>query len=1059
MVYNHKEIERKWQEKWEKDGIYRAEDKSSKPASAPQDAELRRGKDNFYCLIEFPYPSGEGLHVGHPRSYTAMDIIARKKRMEGKNVLYPIGWDAFGLPTENYAIKTGVHPKIATEKNIKNFMRQLKSLGFSFDWSREINTTDPEYYKWTQWMFLQFFKHGLAYKTKMAINWCLKCKIGLANEEVVNGKCERCGGEVEKRQKEQWMIKITKYAQRLIDDLDKVDYLPRIKDQQINWIGRSEGAEVDFKIKTGEINLGEKHSSKKIEKMFEILDEVNEAISKEKIKIWFNGTFGVAGYYGHVFDDPHDVDCGVLEKDLDKAREIIEKLGYKKIEDKENPKFKVSVYDAGDFTLEIGTFDRDLGDKIVKLEGREFRVPEADWFAECYRITAPKERRAGKNDALRAEFLESISENLKIKVFTTCPDTLFGATYMVLAPEHEIIQKLKSKIQNLAEVEKYIEKSKRKSDLERTELQKEKTGVELEGIKAINPVNNEEIPVWVADYVLTGYGTGAIMAVPAHDERDFEFAKKFNLQIKKVVQPPQVIPNSPFQAGASSGAIGNLQGDIESECFSGYGMSINSDFLSGLLTLDAKEKMTEWLEKNNVGKKTVNYKLRDWVFSRQRYWGEPIPLVFCPACAKASAGEENAGWLPIREEDLPVELPEVEKYEPTDNGESPLANMHDWINVKCPKCGGEAKRETDTMPNWAGSSWYFLRYTDPKNKKEFASAEALKNFMPVDWYNGGMEHVTLHLLYSRFWHKFLYDIGVIPKECGDEPYKKRTSHGMILGEGGEKMSKSRGNVINPDEMVKLYGADTLRVYEMFMGPFDQAIPWDTKGLVGCRRFLEKVWGLKEKIIVKKEGETKENLDEWQNSMAVKYGSNEEMERRQNIKKIQEIKEAKKLLHQTVKKVGEDIEGIKFNTAIAQMMIFINGGFPLVDELKIKYPELELGDNEIKQILKEDFEIFLKLLAPFAPHIAEELWSKIGNKTSIHLEKWPEYDKSLIVDEEIELIVQINGKLRDKIKIKADLGEEEAKKIVLESEKVKIWIDGKKIKQVVFVKGKLMNIVV
>ena len=921
MVYNHKEIERKWQEKWEKDGIYRAEDKSSKPASAPQDAELRRGKDNFYCLIEFPYPSGEGLHVGHPRSYTAMDIIARKKRMEGKNVLYPIGWDAFGLPTENYAIKTGVHPKIATEKNIENFTRQLKSLGFSFDWSREINTTDPEYYKWTQWMFLQFFKHGLAYKTKMAINWCLKCKIGLANEEVVNGKCERCGGEVEKRQKEQWMIKITKYAQRLIDDLDKVDYLPRIKDQQINWIGRSEGAEVDFRVV---IASGAKQSH----------------------------------------------DKGIAASSLD------------------------------------GT---------------------------------------PRNDV--------------IKVFTTRPDTLFGATYMVLAPEHELVRKLRSSIRNWGEVEEYIEKSKRKSDLERTELQKEKTGVELEGIKAINPVNNEEIPVWVADYVLTGYGTGAIMAVPAHDERDFEFAKKFNLQIKKVVQPPQVIPNSPFQAGASSGAIGNLQGDIESECFSGYGMSINSDFLSGLLTLDAKEKMTEWLEKNNVGKKTVNYKLRDWVFSRQRYWGEPIPLVFCPACAKASAGEENAGWLPIREEDLPVELPEVEKYEPTDNGESPLANMHDWINVKCPKCGGEAKRETDTMPNWAGSSWYFLRYTDPKNKKEFASAEALKNFMPVDWYNGGMEHTTLHLLYSRFWHKFLYDIGVIPKECGDEPYKKRTSHGMILGEGGEKMSKSRGNVINPDEMVKLYGADTLRVYEMFMGPFDQAIPWDTKGLVGCRRFLEKVWVLKEKIIVKKEGETKENLDEWQNSMAVKYGSNEEMERRQNIKKIQEIKEAKKLLHQTVKKVGEDIEGIKFNTAIAQMMIFINGGFPLVDELKIKYPELELGDNEIKQILKEDFEIFLKLLAPFAPHIAEELWSKIGNKTSIHLEKWPEYDKSLIVDEEIELIVQINGKLRDKIKIKADLGEEEAKKIVLESEKVKIWIDGKKIKQVVFVKGKLMNIVV
>ncbi|OGF20659.1 hypothetical protein A2316_03900 [Candidatus Falkowbacteria bacterium RIFOXYB2_FULL_38_15] len=1028
MTYNHQKIEKEWQKKWEEDEIYRADNNLKKPASAPQDPELRRGKDNFYCLIEFPYPSGEGLHVGHPRSYTAMDIIARKKRMEGKNVLYPIGWDAFGLPTENYAIKTGVHPKIATEKNIENFTRQLKSLGFSFDWSREINTTDPEYYKWTQWMFLQFFKHGLAYKTKMAINWCLKCKIGLANEEVVNGKCERCGGEVEKRQKEQWMIKITKYAQRLIDDLDKVDYLPRIKDQQINWIGRSEGATVKFKVKS------------------------------EKLKV-------------------------------------------------------------------------------------------------------------------------------DIEVFTTRPDTLFGATYMVLAPEHEIIPDLKSQISNLKEVDDYIEKSKRKSDLERTELQKEKTGVDLEGIKAINPVNNEEIPVWVADYVLTGYGTGAIMAVPAHDERDLEFAKKFNLQIKKVVQPPQVIPNSPFQAGASSGAIGNLQGDIESECFSGYGMSINSDFLSGLLTLDAKEKMTEWLEKNNVGKKTVNYKLRDWVFSRQRYWGEPIPLVHCEKCAEAKpkflflhafkdssgrvfwpwlkselekrgfevfapnlpnsnkpnlkeqtkfisenfniddktiivahslggvlamkmlaennlkakkiimvappaktefkdgkkrpAVEEfcdwkfnyskikkavgevvviadkedsvvpieqpkeiatelnakfvevvapaphfncveapmildniltgdilNPGWVPY--EDLPVKLPDVKKYEPIDSGESPLANMQDWINVKCPKCGGEAKRETDTMPNWAGSSWYFLRYTDPKNNKEFASAEALKNFMPVDWYNGGMEHTTLHLLYSRFWHKFLYDIGVIPKECGDEPYKKRTSHGMILGEGGEKMSKSRGNVINPDEMVKLYGADTLRVYEMFMGPFDQAIPWDTKGLVGCRRFLERVWKVKMK---------NEKL-----KVAVK-----------NEKLLKE-------LHRTIKKVGEDIEEMKFNTAIAQMMIFINA----------------VGEEEIDV---ENWKLFLQILAPFAPHLAEELWANLGNKTSIHLEKWPEHDKSLIVDEEIELIVQINGKLRDKIKIKADLGEEEAKKIVLESEKVKNWIDGKKIKQVVFVKGKLMNIVI
>jgi leucyl-tRNA synthetase len=931
MTYNHKEIERKWQEKWEKDDIYRAKDKFNKPASAKATA----GEDKFYCLIEFPYPSGEGLHVGHPRSYTAMDIIARKKRMEGKNVLYPIGWDAFGLPTENYAIKTGVHPKIATEKNIKNFTRQLKSLGFSFDWSREINTTDPAYYKWTQWMFLQFFKHGLAYKKKMAINWCLKCKIGLANEEVVNGKCERCGGEVEKRQKEQWMIKITKYAERLIDDLEKVDYLPQIKEQQINWIGKSEGAEVDFRVV--------------------IASEAKQS------------------------------------------------------------------YDRG--------------------------------------IAASLPSVAPRNDI--------------IKVFTTRPDTLFGATYMVLAPEHELVQKLsaqggstfggKSQISNLKEVEEYIEKSKRKSDLERTELQKEKTGVEIKGIKAINPVNNEEIPVWVADYVLTGYGTGAIMAVPAHDERDFEFAFYRGLPIKWVVEPPidLAIDNDHFfyppkDSRVTSGELTNKQ-KLESlnkkiedlhlgrNCYMGEGKAVNSDFLDGLKTIEAKKKITEWLEKNNVGKRAVNYKLRDWVFSRQRYWGEPIPLIFCGNCKKLVENSKsktlnskqiqnpkskiqnfnqgellNPGW--VLDENLPIKLPDVKKYEPTDSGESPLANMEDWINMKCPKCGGGAKRETDTMPNWAGSSWYFLRYTDPKNNKEFASAEAIKNFMPVDWYNGGMEHVTLHLLYSRFWYKFLFDIGAISRECGDEPFKKRTAHGMILGEGGEKMSKSRGNVVNPDEIVENYGADTMRVYEMFMGPFDQAIPWDTKGLIGVRRFLERVFIVSSNLI-----------NDFQSS---------------NVKA-----QMSKLIHKTVKKVSEDIESMKFNTAISTLMIQFNGidnnpdWRPKIEKMKGKY-ECDI----------EALKIFLRLLAPFAPHLAEELWHELGNKNSIHLEKWPEYDPALIVDEEIELVVQVNGKLRDKIKIKADLEEEEVKKIVLGSEKVKNWIDGKKIRQIVFVKGKLMNIV-
>jgi len=801
--------------------------------------------------------------------------------MEGKNVLYPIGWDAFGLPTENYAIKTGIQPAIATAKNIKNFTRQLKALGFSFDWSREINTTDPEYYKWTQWMFLQFFKHGLAYKDKIAINWCTKCKIGLANEEVVNGACERCGGKVEKRMKEQWMLKITKYADRLINDLKKVDYEPQIKEQQINWIGRSEGAEIDFGVK--------------------------------------------------------------------------------------------------------------------KQEAR-------------------------------------------IKVFTTRPDTLFGATYLVVAPEHEIIKNYKLQITNYKEVEEYIKAAKEKSDLERTMAWEEvptlrrdarisdqikdsekfgkKTGVELKGIKAINPANGAEIPIWVADYVLPHYGTGAIMAVPAHDQRDYDFAKKYGLPIVQVIQPIEQNQKPKTK---------NQKYIKLDEAYEGEGVLVNSGEFSGMTSEKARWEITEWLAEKGLAKKAVNYKLRDWVFSRQRYWGEPIPLVFCPACKKQAENQKseirnpklsegeilNQGWIPVPDDELPVELPKVKKYKPTETGESPLAAIGKWVKTKCPRCGGPARRETDTMPNWAGSSWYFLRYTDPKNKKEFASKKKIKYWMPVDWYNGGMEHTTLHLLYSRFWYKFLYDIGVIPKECGDEPYKKRTSHGLILGEGGEKMSKSRGNVVNPDDVVARFGADTMRVYEMFMGPFDQAIPWDEKGIIGIFRFLERVWRL-------------------QNKLKTKNTNNKD--------KIQNVK-LERLAHQTIKKVGEDIEQMKFNTAVSALMILANA----------------MANEKI--ISRAMWENFLKIFAPFAPHITEELWEKLGNKKSIHLEKWPVYDSALITEEEVSLVVQVNGKLRDTIKVRADISEEEAKKVAMESEKIKKWIEGKEIKKMIFVKGKLINIVI
>ena len=797
MAYNPNEIEPKWQGYWEKQGFYRAEDFSKKP--------------KYYVLIEFPYPSGEGLHVGHCRSYSAMDAVARKKRMEGFNVLYPIGWDAFGLPTENYAIRTGIHPRVATDQNVANFKRQLKSLGLSFDWSREIDTTNQKYYKWTQWIFLKLFEKGLAYQAEIPINWCPSCKIGLADEEVIEGRHERCGEKVIRKKLRQWMIKITEYADRLIEDLKKVDYLEKIKTQQINWIGKSSGAEIKFKI---------------------------------------------------------------------------------------------------------GKFE--------------------------------------------------------VKVFTTRLDTIFGVTALVLAPENSIIGNLKFKVENWEEVEKYIKEVGQKTEFERTQLEKIRTGVPLKGIFAINPINNGKIPVWVGDYVIGTYGGGAVMVVPAHDKRDYDFAKKYGLEIREVV------------AG----------GNISKEAFVDYGKLVNSGQFSGLSSQEAIEKIADWLEKKDLGKKSVQYKLRDWVFSRQHYWGEPIPIIHCQKC----------GQVPVPEKDLPVELPYVERYQPTGTGESPLAAISEWVNTRCPKCKGPVRRETDTMPNWAGSNWYFMRYCDPKNDKRLADPKKLKYWLPVDWYNGGMEHTTLHLLYSRFIYKFLYDIGIAPTP---EPYQKRTSHGIVLAEDGRKMSKSFGNVINPDDIVKEYGADTLRIYEMFMGPFDQAIAWSNKGVKGVRRFLERFWNL----VLGCRDNKKSDI------------------------------EAEKKIHKLNKKIDEDLEAMKFNTTVSAFMEFVN--FGLKNEGKI-------GRDIIKRALV--------LLAPLAPHITEELWQALGEGDSIHNQTWPRYDEKLVKEEIITLVIQINGKVRDKIEVEADISEEKAKEIAVSREKIKKWIEGKEIKKIVFVPGKLINFV-
>ncbi len=799
MKHEFKEIEPKWQKKWEQARAFHAENDYTKP--------------KYYALVEFPYPSGQGLHVGHPRSYTALDIVARKRRMQGYNVLYPMGWDAFGLPTENFAIKNHIHPEIVTAQNVAHFKAQLQSLGLSFDWEREINTTDPAYYRWTQWIFLQLFKHGLAYKKEMSVNWCTSCKCVLANEEVVNGVCERCGSEVIHKVKSQWMLKITAYAQRLIDDLSDVNYLERVKTSQINWIGRSTGAEVEF--------------------------------------------------------------------------------------------------------------DTTGGDKLI--------------------------------------------------VYTTRPDTLFGATYMVMSPEHPYIDKWADRITNMDAVRAYREASARKSDFERTEMAKEKTGVRLEGVAAINPVNGKETPIFISDYVLMSYGTGAIMAVPGHDTRDWEFAKKFGLPIIEVVKG----------------------GDVEKEAFTdcATGIMVNSGFLDGLPVEEAKKAIIRWLEEHKKGETKVNYKLRDWVFSRQRYWGEPIPLVNCPKC----------GWVAIPEEELPLRLPEVESYEPTDNGESPLAKLTDWVKTTCPCCGGPAKRETDTMPQWAGSSWYFLRYCDPHNANALAAKEALDYWMPVDWYNGGMEHTTLHLLYSRFWHKFLYDIGVV--SC-KEPYAKRTSHGMILGENGEKMSKSRGNVVNPDDVIAQYGADTLRMYEMFIGDFEKTAPWNTSSIKGVKRFLERVAALTD-IMTPEEGYSPE-LE----------GS----------------------FHKLIRKVSEDIEGLKCNTAIAAMMSVLN----------------EINDKG--SVTRGELRTFITLLNPFAPHLTEEMNEAIGGKEMLVHAKWPEYDPAKCVDAAVEIAVQISGKIKARLMIPSDAAEEEVKALVMADANVQAALAGKSIIKEIYVKGKLYNIV-
>jgi leucyl-tRNA synthetase len=1139
--YDPKTIEGKWQAKWEEQGAFSAHDDSEKP--------------KYYCLIEFPYPSGQGLHIGHIRSNTAMDIVARKRRMEGYDVLYPMGWDAFGLPTENYAIKTGIHPREVTCQNTDNFRRQLKSIGFSFDWSREINTTDPGYFKWTQWIFLQMLKKGLAYKAKMMINWCPSCKIGLANEEVIDGKCERCGSETEKREKEQWMLAITKYADRLHDDLDTVDYLEKIKIQQRNWIGRSEGTTVDFRI------IPERRPKVIIIHGFEGNPDIGW-------KPWLKRTLEGFGYEVLSPELPN-----AAHPDFDETMDFLERQT-----DDFGPDDVVIGHSlGGHFALKLCERKKIGKAVLVAPTIGGFPMPYDDWqkndpesdFESCRRVleghpvdfsvVQASEKRAvfGESDRgipiTHADLLDdswevtripnvghmsnevSVSEILDavvpaVSVFTTRVDTLFGCSYVVVAPEHPLIgeqltvnSEQGTGLKNRVEVEKYIEETRKKSEMDRTAEGREKTGVRLEGLMAVNPINGEEVPVFVADYVLGDYGTGAVMAVPAHDERDFAFAKKYDLPVRNVIMPHLIDKKNPPREGKKSverntihalvrnpkdgkflclewkqhpwttfivGGVEDgediveaakrevleetgfsnlkyvktLGGKVRGEYFAAHkdenrvantssllfelvdetreqvaedeaakhstiwlsldeirsremacaeldfwlerlegnedafvddGALTDSGEFSGLSSAEAREKISEKLEADGNGKRVVKYKLRDWVFSRQRYWGEQIPVVHCEKC----------GIVALPESELPLELPEIDGgYSPTDTGESPLAKIESWVNTTCPTCGGPARRETDTMPNWAGSSWYFLRYADPKNGSALADLEKLKRYMPVDWYNGGMEHTTLHLLYSRFWNKFLYDIGVAPTS---EPYQKRTSHGLILAEGGVKMSKSKGNVINPDDIVSDFGADTLRIYEMFMGPFDQHIAWGQNGLVGSRRFLERVWKLSAKV---KGGA--------EDSRALLFA-----------------------LHGSVKKVSEDIEAMRFNTAVSSMMILVN------------------AMEKESSISNDSFGRFLRILSPFAPHIAEELWEGIGNADSVSRAAWPEAEPAYLVLDTVKIVVQVNGKMRDSFEISAEASEDDLKARALGSDKVKPYLDGKEPKRVIVVPGKLVNVVV